>query len=487
MKILILDDKQGTAIDILANFIKRHNSQHEIDIMPFHPKRPDEDTVSFLREHWKDYDLIHWMYWRSWEKAHELIPEIDNAVSVLSHFNPYDVDKYEWNNYHNINVICLESQRESVPYAEIVRLSVDENLWIYEPNNSSSLGVCANRIESSKGIKEVAEVADELGRDFHVMGRVSKPDYWQEVLKHKSVKSHLDVSFDRMPDIYHKMGIYVCNSQDNFETGPMPPIEAMLSGVPVVSRKVGTIGEVFSDKEVLFYDTKDDMKKAIKKLDDNEFRKTLTQNAWNEAKSYNSYRFAREYNEIYHRTLYPNSPLVSIIIPTIPDRLENIQKIKESIVNQNYKNVEIIIEVDNEDGYNLAKSRNKAIVKSHGQYLLFLDDRLRLKDEAINKFVDQHENKEKLFLWGNKGAGRRRFIENFSFCRRQDLINAGMFNERIDCYGGMSQEIRTRLERQDWEFGFCEAEAEEVQSSKSKWNRKSDIIKAKNIIYSLGL
>lgn len=486
----MVSDKSGSAIDILANFIKRENKQHDIDILNFHPKRPDEETVKYLKENWQSYDLIHWAYWKSWKKARELISDIDKKVSILSHFNPYDVAKETWSEH--TNVCCLQSQQAVMGTpTELIRLAVDHELWEFKPNTHNTIGMCANRIESKKGIKEVAEIAKELGVKFIIMGRISDPKYWQEVLDTEAdIEFHESVPFEEMPSIYHSMGVYVVNSVDNFETGPMPPMEAMMSGVPVISRKVGTMAEVFEDgKSILFFDGKEEMKANIKELFDNHIlRDKLREEGWRNAKNANAVRFAREYNKLYHKTLYPNKPLVSIIMPYSPDRVETIEDTVKSITKQTYKNIEILVGVDDQEGYNLAKVRNDLIVKSCGEYLLFLDDRWKLKtNDTVEQFVKQLNNRDKHFLWGDKGSGRRKFVENFSFTKRQDFINAGMWNQQIDKYGGMSQEIRNRLRRQGWEFKFCEkAHAEEKMSSRGKWRKKSDILASKIKLYKMG-
>lgn len=491
MKILIVDDKRGTAIDILANFIRNGNRQHEIEIMQFHPKRPDADSIQFLKDHINDFDIVHWMYWRSWEKAKEL-GITTKKKQIISHFNPYDITKYQWDKEVDQNIACTQHQKDALPYAKLIRLAVNTELWEYEPNSHRTVGVCANRIESKKGIKEIGELCKKLDITLIVMGRISDPIYWEEVkATGADIEFYEDVPFDEMPDIYHKMGVYIVNSVDNFETGPMPPFEALLCGTPVVSRKVGTIGEVAEDgKNILFFDGKEQMEEAILEVLDNHIlRDKIREEGWRMAKNASNVRYAREYNKVYHKTLYPNQKLVSVICPYTPERKDTIKETLISLHEQTYRNIEVISLVDDEEGYNLAKVRNLAITEASGEFLLFLDDRWKLANPfAVESFVKQLNNREKVFLWGDKGSGKRNFVENFSFCRRDSFIKSGMWNERINHYGGMSQEIRARLNSQGWEFKFCEkALAKEKMSSRGKWRGKKEIIKAKDVLYKLGL
>ena len=491
MRILIICDKTGTAIDILANFIKAHNRQHDIEVLPVHPKRPDAETIKYLSENWHNFDLIHWMYWKSWSTIREQIPEIDGAKSILSHFNPYDIDKMNWKSYHDENVFLTQDQLTRVGYGELISLAINEDIWKYKANEEKSVGICANRIESKKGIREIAEVCKELDVKLIVMGRISDRNYWESVKEVGAViEFHENVPFEVMPTIYQDMGVYVCNSVDNFETGPMPVFEAMLSGVPVISRRIGTVAEVAEDgKNVLFFNGKKEMKEMITEIFENKLvRNKIRDAGWSLAKNMTSLKYAWSYNKLYHKVVH-KSPLVSVITATIPERESFIEKQLESIKNQTHNNVEHVVMFDNKDGYNLADTRNRAVIESRGEYLLFLDDRLKLDNpDTIKNFVKRHQKRKKTFLWGDKGAGERKFVENFSFTTRQDFINAGMFNTLINVYGGMSQEIRTRLRNQGWSYEFCSgAKAKEIATSGSKWNRKDDVVQAKNILYKLGL
>jgi len=62
--------------------------------------------------------------------------------------------------------------------------------------------------------------------------------------------------------------------------------------------------------------------------------------------------------------------------------------------------------------------------------------------------------KNRAVVWGDKGAGKRDFIENFFIIRKQDIVDIGMFNERINEYGGQSQELRERMRNLKYDLQF---------------------------------
>ena len=137
-------------------------------------------------------------------------------------------------------------------------------------------------------------------------------------------------------------------------------------------------------------------------------------------------------------------------------------------------------------GYTLAEARNRAIIEAEGLYLVFCDERLKMDKEAVEVFHLAIENNLKCWVWGTKNGYKKGFVENFSCIRREDFINGGMFNERVDRYGGMTQEIRTRFEKQGFAFlGIDGANAKSTADSKSKWRKLEEIVAMKDLLYKM--
>jgi len=134
--------------------------------------------------------------------------------------------------------------------------------------------------------------------------------------------------------------------------------------------------------------------------------------------------------------------------------------------------------------YNLAYARNLGVIEAIGEILVICDDRYEMKPNAISEFVKRLYPKK--WLFGDKGTGKKGFIENFSCIYRQDLINAGMFNTNCKLYGFQTQELRERFKNQGFKFELVkEAKVDIISNSKAKYTKKDEIRKSKNILYKI--
>ena len=217
-----------------------------------------------------------------------------------------------------------------------------------------------------------------------------------------------------------------------------------------------------------------------------------------------------EINKLYYDIYIKGWSLISVIIPT-KDKPESLIESLLGALTQDYPKIEVIV-VDsgntsvqpiieearkrtnipikyiyfpNKGEYTLAKARNKGVIESDGEYILFCDERIKMEPNAVSVF-DAHK-KGSIWIWGMKDGNIKGFVENFSFVQREILIKGGMFNERIDCYGGMTQELKERYEkRQNINFVFLEdAKANQVSSSHAKSTKRSEIIEAKFLLYKM--
>lgn len=519
MKILIIVDKQGTAIDRLAQSIKRNLPHHQIIIAPIHPKRNDIETIAEVQKLmiWADFIDIH--YWKSGQILRTTFPAEFNAKpKILFHFNPYDILSEENKYYKNIVVGNMEIYNK-LPYATLIKYAIDLSFFKFNEQytEEKTVMMSVNRIEGKKGIKEVAQVCKELGYKFTLVGRVSKAEYMQEVMKagEGNITFIENATDEILRDAYYKSAIHVCNSVDNFESGTLPILEAMACGVPVLTRSIGHVPDLFNGGNMNVrlgkVDDIEDLKKQLKDMMANkEWRLRMKNNAWETVKNYDDRRMALEVQKLYYKYRFPDTPLISIIMPT-KDHPEAFAESLLGAVNQDFPNFEIIVSdsgqvsvkkivdevkkrtqipikyiyFENKNNYTLAEARNRAVIEADGSILVFCDDRMKMRQNALSVFASYH--RPNAWIWGMKDGAIKGFVENFSCVGRADFIKHGMFCERMQWYGGMTQEIRERFERKNnMDFIFMqEAMAESIRRSKSKALRRDDIIDAKFLIYKL--
>lgn len=79
-------------------------------------------------------------------------------------------------------------------------------------------------------------------------------------------------------------------------------------------------------------------------------------------------------------------PLVSVVIPTIPERKKLLERAVKSVKNQTYDNIEIITVTE---GNNACEARNIGIERSNGDFIAFLDDDDTWEPIKLEKQVDE--------------------------------------------------------------------------------------------------
>jgi len=518
IKILAVTDKENTAIDRLATGVAPYMNGYDYKVLAVHPKRPSQqDLAEFVRLA-SQADIIDYHYFRTAEMLRSHLPELKSKPSILRHFNPYSLQG-DWSGYDYI-VACnksieadLKRGYENVIYHPITR-NPKNYIFREKPTAHDVVLMVANRIEAKKGILEVAQACEQLGVSFHLVGNISDPAYFSEVAACSTTTFSQGISDKSLAEAYNKATLHVCNSQDNFESGTMPILEAMFSGVPVLTRNIGHVPDIYNGENmVLNPNDKEDVealaKLIYKTLSDKKALHELAQKGWQTIKSYTDQRRAYMYKKLYREMQAPEQP-VSVIVPTADDP-RTLLTCLVAIENQTYKNIEIIVSDDgNEpeikklvdefrgmtakpvvylnsfgDDYGLARARNLGIIEATGDILVFDDQRQVMHAEAVAEFIAHAAPKQ--WLYGNKG-GKKDFVENFGCAYRAEIIRMGMFSERCTLYGSLSQEVRARSRAQGFTHTYIEtAKAHAAKKSSNKYTKRQEIIESKDMLYKMGL
>lgn len=520
-------EKEGTAIHRLAVQTAKYMPWHAVKIVCVHPKRPSPQQIQEFEQGLEWCDVVDFRYWKTAEMLQSMFAI--KKPTVLTHYNPYDINKSLWQNYSQ-NVVVNETQRREIKApAQYIPLPVDLNFWeVNRPDaveKKYDIIMVANRIEGKKGILPVAEIAKEEGLKMALVGDISDPDYYEKVIATGAVEFFHRITDEELRELYQQSRMHICNSIDNYESGTLPILESMAIGVPVITRRIGHVPELFNGRNLIVRtsppEEKEELRGYIRQILTNpEQVKEMVSTSRDTVKYRNYDLQARAFSRIYHKLVQPKE-LVTAIVPTIATP-EKLAKVLAAIMTQSYGVMEIIVVDDSEQPamnkdliemlrsqshftlkfytsatyamdekgepyktYGLARARNKAIVEAEGQWLWFVDDRMIPSADALEKFYERR--KEKVWLWGIKDGVKKGFVENFSFVQREDLIRIGMFNEQLTQYGGMTQDIRTRWEKMNRNQVEMVGDATAVteRKSTSKWKRYSDIAKSKTLCYKL--
>lgn len=515
-KVVAISDKTGTAIDRLCKVVEPYHKNIEYVVIDVHPKRPDATQLARVEQECRTADVIDYQYFRTAEALRSRYDWLKDIPSVLTHNNPYSIKESDWNSYQavigNNKSITADLQKITSSRVEHIPIVVDPFFWQFNENYkfNKSVIMVANRIESKKGILPVALACKKLGIKMQLVGAISQPDYFREIIDTGVVHFAQECTDEELRAMYYEAGVHVCNSIDNFESGTMPILESIYCGVPVITRKIGHVPD-FADESIVINDhDSEDVDHLVDIIDkllcDTKKLENMRQQAWYSIKHMNPERRAYMYQKLY-RELLDDEP-VSVIVP-VAGKEDVTRENLTAIANQTYKNVEIIViddgEVDQKKnimdfadtvsipvryirlggkGYNLAKARNMGVVQATSDILVFADQRMILEPDCIETFVKNI--KPNTWLYGNKGV-KKEFVENLSCIYRNDFVRFGMFNERINMYGGLSQETRVRARHQGINIEFIEnAKAMPRGKSSNKRIKKYEIMQMKNLLWEIG-
>lgn len=511
LKICVVVDKEDTAIDRLSQGMKPYMNGYDYEVVAVHPKRPSPEQLARFEDIASQATIIDFQYFRTALMLLDRYPWLKDKKTCLTHHNPYSITESDWSQF-DVVVANNKTIHDKLPNSEYIYNTIDTDFWTFNTDweAKDSVIMVANRIEGKKGIAPVARVCGELGIKLILVGSISDPNYFHEVIQGGTVEYREKISDEELRQLYYQAGLHICNSVDGFESGTLPMLEAMCCGTPVLTRVIGHVPELNNDKNMYINEGQPEDETNLKSLlqdifADKKKMAEVREAGWSEAKNRSHERRAYLYKRLYRR-LIGDDP-ISVIVP-IANKPEVIRKNIEAINNQTHRNIEIIVIDDgdnqalidslrpftphplvylknNQGDYGLARARNKGIIEATSDILVFCDERVIMDSGAVAEFA--RNIGYRIWAYGNKGF-KKDFVENFSCVYRQELIQIGMFCERMNEYGGMSQEIRSRIRKNGWQTPYIETAKATLQGkSANRWRKKDEIIHMKNKLYLMGL
>lgn len=514
---MIVCDKKDSAIWRMAKGIEKHLPHLDIQVIDVHPKRPSPEQLHNYNQGVEWADVIDYEYWKTALMLLDSFP--NNKPKILAHHNPYSIHEKDWKEF-NLVITYNKTMNKELPGSKYMPHTIDLDFFQFPREmlkTSYDVIMVSSRIESKKGILPVAEVCKELGYRMLLVGSISNRDYFDKIMAARIVEFKEKITDEELLQSYYQSKVHICNSIDGYESGTLPILEAMATGVPVLTRSIGEVPELYDETNMIVRkgqsEDKEDLKKELKSLiEDEEKRKKIRENAWKTVKSRDNFRRAVMYEKLYWEVYQPFQTLISVIIPTFNRKDISLSSVIASVIAQDWKAKEIIICDDGStDGtkesimnlhkefnvpikyintntpneYNLAYAKNLGVIEAVGNILVFLDDRYIAEPNLLSEFAKNLFSKT--WIYGNKGS-KKDFVENVSCIYHDEFIQAGMFNQSCKLYGFQSQELRVRFKKQGFKFKFIEsAKVKTAFDTKNKYIKRDEIRKAKDILWKLGL
>ena len=82
MRVVMVVDKENSAIWRLAKMTQKYNGHHKVVVIPIHPKRPEQRNLEWFRLEASKADICAFEYWKSAELLRDMFPEVKTKASV---------------------------------------------------------------------------------------------------------------------------------------------------------------------------------------------------------------------------------------------------------------------------------------------------------------------------------------------------------------------------------------------------------------------
>lgn len=263
-RILNVADRPGWAIDRLAKPMAQ--MYDNVDVVYFNASRDrfvdtgftdSEEVEPYDYKKCNGYDIVHFHSakaalcnvgkeeFRHIDKISKKVRKILHVhTERLSDFNGLDLDVFDdficptkYVYYRFLNKYGGEKKKR----VHLVPQGVDLKKFQYQfkDPNEKAIGFVGNIVEH-KGFDILAQAVGIAGFNMIGCGFITNGNIYARGLR--ACDNLKFVSFlpeQQMGDFYARMDMFVCLSRPYIETGPLPVLEAMACGVPVVSSEVG--------------------------------------------------------------------------------------------------------------------------------------------------------------------------------------------------------------------------------------------------------
>lgn len=267
MKILLIADREGWAYDILAKSIKAHSKYKNIEI-----KYMINIRENIGEEDFSDYDVVYFFLWFDAMRYGPRIKGFDFLKTFVG------VHSHGWKKrgltIEQTKQICEQFAAVGYISKELGEILKLENGY-YTPNGVEKSIFYPSKFPKTDEIRLmwVGNPGDNHHGENKGFNSIIKPaisELSSSRIKLVTATPKNPVSRENMGDFYRDNHILLCSSRE--EGGPMPIIESLACGRPVISTRVGIVPETVSEGEngLIIKRTKGAFVECLKKILENE-------------------------------------------------------------------------------------------------------------------------------------------------------------------------------------------------------------------------
>jgi glycosyltransferase involved in cell wall biosynthesis len=297
-KILIVADTRGWAYDIIAKNIVKFSKKFIYTLVY------EEDIINKkIILDFDNFDLIFWFYWGN---IHKIGPNnIKNFNNKKICVGIHSYNSWQKRNMSASDVLkfCDKYLAIGVPSIALKKDLKSDKVFLTQTGYDPDIFLKTKKLDFNNVFLWSGNTSKDNHGDIKGYHDIIMPAF--EGLKNLQLLTQtkdLYIKNEDMPLFYNKGSVLICASKT--EGGPMPVLEALACGIPVISTRVGWSQYIIKDgyNGFLFDRTKEDLIQKINKIQKINFEQ-LSKNAVKSVEDYSWKKTILSYDKFFEHCL----------------------------------------------------------------------------------------------------------------------------------------------------------------------------------------